>query len=363
MGINDRPDKDPSLLKQLAFRALSWEPVSRSWTRVTRDRATIFMLHRFRLPGMSHVGHEPKVVEELLAHFRRYRYQLMSLEDAVERLRDPVAPLSRAVVFTVDDGYADFADVGADVFLAYDCPVTVFVTTGLIDGVSWHWWDQIEYACTATAKRAISVRLDGATHEFVLDSDRARRDAVEALKMHWGHTTDALRQALVDDVARAAEVLLPTKPPSQYGGMSWSTIAALERRGVRFGPHTHTHPVLPSADALSSAREIEDSWFILRQRLAHPAPIFAYPHGYFGPREVTTLKSLGLIAAVTTRIDQACRTDVRSSPNGIFALPRIGLPFDVTTARLFASGFERLKDIVRTALPRALERRQKPVKC
>jgi peptidoglycan/xylan/chitin deacetylase (PgdA/CDA1 family) len=303
------------------------------------------------------------MLEELLAHFRRHRYQLMSLEDAVERLRDPVAPLSRAVVFTVDDGYADFAEVGAEVFLAYDCPVTVFVTTGLIDGVSWHWWDQIEYACTATTKRAISVQFDGTTHEFVLESDTARRDAIEALGILAGHTTDALRRALVDEVARSAEVLLPTKTPSQYGGMSWSTLAALERRGIRFGPHTLTHPVLPSADARSSAREIEDSWFTLRQRLAHPAPIFAYPHGHFGPREVTTLRNLGMIAAVTTRIDHACRTDVRSSPNGIFALPRIGLPFDVTTARLFASGFELLKDIVRTALPRAIDRRQKPVKC
>jgi peptidoglycan/xylan/chitin deacetylase (PgdA/CDA1 family) len=339
------------MLKRFAFRALSWEPVARSWTCVTRDRVTIFMLHRFRLPGLSHVGHEPVMVEALLAHFRRHRYQLISLEDAVERLRDPVAPLSRAVVFTVDDGYADFAEAGAEAFLAYDCPVTVFVTTGLIDGVSWQWWDQIEHACTATTKRAISVRLDGATHEFVLESDRARRAAIEALNLHAWHTTDAMRPALIHEVARSAEVLLPTTPPSQYAGMSWSTIAGLERRGIRFGPHTLTHPVLPSADARSSAREIEDSWFILRQRLANPAPIFAYPHGQFGPREVTTLKRLGLIAAVTTRIDQACRTDVRSSPNGIFALPRIGLPFDVTTARLVASGFERLKRIVRGQKP------------
>ena len=60
----------------------------------------------------------------------------------------------RAIAFTVDDGYQDVAQVAAEIFLEYDCPLSIFLTTGFIDGHLWHWWDQIEFICLTTTGRA-----------------------------------------------------------------------------------------------------------------------------------------------------------------------------------------------------------------
>ena len=56
----------------------------------------------------------------------------MGLKDLIDKaIRGERFP-QKAVAFTVDDGYFDFAEVAAPIFSHYDCPVTVFLVTGSI---------------------------------------------------------------------------------------------------------------------------------------------------------------------------------------------------------------------------------------
>src|SRR2546423_14449289 len=95
------------------------------------------MLHRFAMPDLGVEGHDPRALQSYLEYLRARRYAIVDLLDLLNRVEKGI-PLERnTIVFTVDDGYADFAEVAAPVFAKYDCPVTVFLVSGFVAERSW----------------------------------------------------------------------------------------------------------------------------------------------------------------------------------------------------------------------------------
>ena len=130
-----------------------------------RGVATIFMLHRFTATG-SGPGHSVTLLTEQLAHLRRQRYRLIGLPELLAELAEAGRPLPPTVAFTVDDGYADFATLAAPVFAEFDCPVTVFLATGFLDGELWLWWDRVRCSFKRALRRTCSLTLDGETLHY-----------------------------------------------------------------------------------------------------------------------------------------------------------------------------------------------------
>jgi peptidoglycan/xylan/chitin deacetylase (PgdA/CDA1 family) len=110
------------------------------------------------------------------------------------------------------------------------------------------------------------------------------------------------RHDVIRDLAAAVGVAVPQGLVSGYEPLKWDEIRALEREGVRFGPHTHTHPILAAVDDAQAKREIELSWERVQDEVRDPLPIFAYPNGTtwsFSARDSAMVKAAGLIAALT----------------------------------------------------------------
>src|SRR2546425_10993261 len=126
-----------------------------------QGRATIFVLHRLQDADRGTPGHDPQALRSFLSLLRRERYALVGLEELFRWLAEADRRVSRAVAFTLDDGYADQAGIASQVFAEFDCPATVFVTTGFLDGPLWLWWDRIEYVLRRTARRALDLELGG----------------------------------------------------------------------------------------------------------------------------------------------------------------------------------------------------------
>jgi peptidoglycan/xylan/chitin deacetylase (PgdA/CDA1 family) len=220
--------------------------------------------------------------------------------------------------------------------------VTVFLTTGFLDGALWFWWDHIDHILASTRVGQLRLRVREGEWTCDVRDDRRREAFVWALREHAQRVPDAERIALLAGLADAADVAPPASAPAMYAAMTWPEVAALERRGVSFGPHTVTHRTLTRLADADAEREIGESWDMLRRRLARPAPILAYPYGRYGEREVRIAAARGLVGAVTTRCDYADRRSVAAVETGAFELPRFGCPDDVDGVRLVASGFERV---------------------
>jgi peptidoglycan/xylan/chitin deacetylase (PgdA/CDA1 family) len=310
-------------VRRLAKRTLTSRWVSKAWAPLIRDRVTFVMLHRFAEPDRGILGHDREDFRKVLEQLRRQRYALLSLEDAVQRLLDGKGFPTRSVVFTMDDGYQGSLEQCADLFQAYDCPLTIFVATGFLDGACWLWWDQIEHICVTSGRRALEQQWAPRTIRFDL-SDR-RNTILSLLRAaEWCKSLDDDEKwEFIRRLARTAEVELPQQPPAKYAPISWKELRSLEARGFSVGPHTVTHPILPKTSDERARWEISESWRRVRQELAHPLPVFAYPNGSYGARAVEIVSALGLRAAMTTRGAYASSLDVR---NARFEIPRFGYP-------------------------------------
>ena len=118
---------------------------------------------------------------------------------------------------------------------------------------------------------------------------------------------------------------------------------------MAFGPHSTSHPILTRVSAEESARQIRESWEATRRELRRPLPVFSYPNGDFGPREVESVTACGLAAAVTTRPVYASAAAYRA-PSGAYTVPRFPYPEEPEALCLLASGFSRLSDGLRRRL-------------
>ena len=177
-------------MKRSVRRVLTSSSAVRAAFAFNKRAAPIFMLHRFRGHESAGEGHDPAALRANLTWLRANKCPLVPLTELLDRLAEG-APTARAVAFTVDDGYADFASVAAPIFAEFDCPVTVFVTTGFLDGHDWMWWDKLAVALRALAR----------------EGDVGRTTA--ELKM----LPEAERLARIERLIRESDAGLPAAPP------------------------------------------------------------------------------------------------------------------------------------------------------
>ncbi len=315
---------------------------------LSRGRAAIFMLHRFtdRIDGPAD-AHNIDVLRERLAYLRRHGYDVIDLATLVHRLSEPAPRLYKTVVFTVDDGYRDFFDLAAPVFAEFGYPVTVFVATGFIDGDSWNWWDKVEYMLT---------HRPPPTATLTVGKEQVTVDLTEPLRQeHWHQylcsklktISNNDKLAALADWAQVLDTMIPSRAPDDYSPMTWLQINQAAASGVKFGPHTVTHPILSQVDDADSASEILQSWARLQEACPDGAvPIFCYPNGdrgSFGDREIATIRDSGFMAAMAAEPGYADPSIVKSDPGAPFAIPRMSYSDDRAAFIQVVTGLERLK--------------------
>lgn len=338
-------------LKKTLLKPLRIPGVAEVLSSVTGTCASIFMLHRFSSPETGVHGDDPETVRGILSHLRKQRYDLISLKEVFHRLREG-KPLTRAIAFTIDDGYFDHASVGAPIFAEFDCPVTIFAVSGFLDGKIWLWWDQIQYICETTSKTQLAARVGEDQRVFALNSVEARLAAAHDISWWCQDASHADREACIAQLSKDAEVEVPAKPPRQFSPLSWDEARQLEKRGITFGPHTVTHPVLSSTSDEHAQGEISASWDRLREELAFPVPVFCYPHGRqrdFGKREMEYLQTLGLWGAVRGYPGKFRAEELRKPP-AIYCVPRFPFSANLTDILQCVSGLEDVKARMRMAL-------------
>lgn len=346
----------PAPLKTRVLDALTADRVVPAISQLSRGVGTIFMMHRFRDEALGMPGHSPARLRENLETLRRHRFRLVPLAALLDMLEagDPVP--ARTVAFTVDDGYADFARIAAPIFAEFDCPVTVFLTTGFIDDGLWGWWDQAFWAFAETPTRAASFAIGPNQVVLTYESRAERRLAADrVIDLLKTVGADERAAALVRMLA-ALELELPARPPERYAVMDWDDVRRASRSGVSFGPHTVTHPMLRQLDDASAMREIAGSWERLRAQLPEALPVFCYPFGEtyaYSERDCALVRAAGLRAAITARQDYVGRAQY-ADPSALdrFALPRFPYPDGRAQCVKIASGIERAQLRLQRAMAR-----------
>lgn len=337
-------------VKKLLFNLLELPGVGTSLRFVRNDCAAIFMLHRFTDRATGVEGHETHNLRQCLEYLRRNKYELLPLSEVFRRLTGEGPALQGAVAFTMDDGYADQATVGGQVFAEYDCPATIFLSTGFIDGKLWFWWNKIEFIFRRASSKTIRFSFAGRDLEYRLEGNGARSEAQCDFTERCKELSDSEKHAMIALLAAEAGVDVPLQPPGEYAPMTWDQVRHWEGKGLTFGPHTVSHPILSRTTSDQAHRELTVSWERLCKEARHPVPIFCYPNGQwkdFGVREIEILKSIGMIGGLVGESGYASTRLFHHQGSGPFRVQRFAYTGDLIDMAQCVSGIERIKEIVR----------------
>jgi peptidoglycan/xylan/chitin deacetylase (PgdA/CDA1 family) len=318
---------------------------------------TVFVLHRFRSPDRNVSGTDPAALAGTLEYLRHHRIPIWDLTTLLQHADAGTPFPSRGVVFTVDDGYADFPEVGMPVFAAFDSPVTLFVPTGFIDREYWFWWDRLAYAFLRTDRGVVQLDLSPAPIRFDCTTPEARRASVGSLMQLTSlpHTT---KTEIFGRLELALGVPIPDTPPPEHEPASWDALRAAVPRGLRCGPHTVTHPILWTATTEVMAAEISGSITTLRERMpGGVTEVFAYPQGNLSGRELEYLSAIGCPAAVLSDGGSVQLAEhLRSHAAARYLIPRQGFEDPVHRHRQAIFGIEQIKQRVWSAAGRSAPR-------
>jgi len=302
------------------------------------------------------LGHTPPDrLFDVLSALREDGIRFVPLGRIVEARAQGRAMPADSAALTIDDGYADLEDA-ASVFYSLECPATVFVTTGFVDGANWMWWDRIRFCLDERPVGVFSHQLKAGSLRWSWGGEHAGPAHVAAeMARALEFMPPADRDAIVDDLADQLDLELPCTPPMAFRPATWDTIRGLERKGISFAPHTVTHPILSYVDEDAARWEIATSWARLKEELAAPVPYLAYPNGSpgtFSSREARFAREVGIEAAVSTRQWYAVSDHPRVRGD-LFRIPRF--PFETDAQKLFllCRGIRRLDPRVRLHSRRA----------
>jgi len=260
---------------------------------------TIVAYHR--IVDDAHAGVRPYIcvtkgaLRRQIRFFRKH-YALISLEEAVERIKSNAIDRHYLVV-TFDDGYRDNYDLGLDIFSSERVKPAIFVATDCVEHAQELWPDTVRCSVYDAAIDE-PVALDAPNVSIACDpSSRIR--ATKAIIAHVKPMTLEQRTVYLDALQRRLN-------PARSSGrlmLSWDEVLALSRQGVTIGSHTRSHTVLARVDTRTAAAEIEGSKRILEERTGTHVAFFAYPNGTaadFDDSTVDELRKAGYAAAVTT---------------------------------------------------------------
>lgn len=237
-------------MSSIVYKALRWSGVAWLWREVAQRRKVTFLLF-----------HDMVVTdaERNFAYLKRH-YNIISLNDYLDAVRNEKRLPPKAVVITFDDGHvSNYALL--PVIKRMQIPVTIFLCSSIV-GTQRHFWFR---------------------------HSEEMKPKVEALKkLSNGQRLDALRQYGFEQ-------------EQEYGDMQALSKEQIDemKPWVNFQSHTCFHPILPKCDSTTAEREIKGSKRQLAESLGLTVNALSYPNGDYSERDIRLAQATGYDCGVT----------------------------------------------------------------
>ena len=107
--------------------------------------ANIFMYHRFDESKYPSTNISTNQLEEHLIYLIKNNFNIESIDDILEKKESKKLFLPKTIGFTVDDAFLSFFENGWPIFKKYNIPVTLFVSTDVVNQSHWNYmsWDNL----------------------------------------------------------------------------------------------------------------------------------------------------------------------------------------------------------------------------
>jgi peptidoglycan/xylan/chitin deacetylase (PgdA/CDA1 family) len=269
----------------------------------------IFMLHHVRPGGGLQQGFAPNAGLEVTPEFldsvitfvKQRGYDLVSLVEAVRRIRENHPKQRPFVVFTLDDAYRDNLVHARPVFRKHNCPFTIFASPAIQDGTCELWWRGLEAVIAGNTQ--VSATVQNQKLQLRTVSDTQKQSAWQHLYWPVRQLEQKQQRAWIRDFCDANRVDL--NAICQAEAMTWSELRDIASDPLcSIGSHTVNHYAVSQLSEAEAIEELEESRLRISAELGEAPKFFAYPYGdeaSAGPRDFKLAAKAGYEAAVTTR--------------------------------------------------------------
>lgn len=225
-------------------------------------------------------------------------FRLITVEQLMQELENGgVQP--HTICLTFDDGYRDNFENAFPLLQKHGVPATIFLTTDFIGTDEQLWHDQVLLALQdADCKR---LNFDAAQLTSIdLGNPENRRKIAFKILSWLKQFTPEVRDRHISQLCEICRVAAVNRHRLM---LSWDEVRLMHKRGVAFGAHTKTHPILSTLGEEQLKNEITGSKAAIEEALDTPISGFAYPNGKpgdFNEQVKQALRQAEFRCAVTT---------------------------------------------------------------
>lgn len=294
----------------------------RPWTQ---GLGVIFCMHRVRpasdasFAPNANLEVTPEFLDSAIAMLKHSGFELVSMDEVVNRLAQGRAADKPFAAFTLDDGYRDNFEHALPVFTKHDCPFTIYVAPGLVDGTTEMWWVALEKIIASCTQ--LSVDIAGQQSHHNMPTAALKQSAWQKLARQVDQLPEYdQRQWIRTEAARHG---IDLAAMCFQAIMTWAEIRKVSRhRLATIGAHTINHHAIKQLPAEDALREMSLSRQRIELELKLPVRHFAFPYGnraHAGPRDFQLAKEAGFASSATTRLG----TVFPGHAHHLQALPRV----------------------------------------
>ncbi|MDA9591719.1 polysaccharide deacetylase family protein [Pelagibacteraceae bacterium] len=150
---------------------------------INENGANVFMYHRFDESKYPSTNISTDQLEEHLMYLIDNKFNIESIDEILEKKRTKQLFLPKTVGFTVDDAFQSFYNNGWPIFKKYNVPVTLFVSTDVVNQSHWNYmsWDDLR----KFVNEGGSIALHSASHMHLplFDISLVKKDLLSSISI------------------------------------------------------------------------------------------------------------------------------------------------------------------------------------
>ena len=270
--------------------------------------------------------------------YLKTNYNIISLNDLVERINKKIDFQMNTVVITFDDGYLNNYTEALPILSKYNITATLFITTSLIDGKELAWWDKIKCLIENAEVSSFSFKFDNLILNFNLKTSKDKNDAADLLHKVLAKYNYKMRIKAIKNLTVILKSSFSDEYLDKFSFMNWEQIKEFSNCNNEIGSHTITHPFLSNISKEEIKKEVNKSKFCLEKKLRLKIKSFCYPSGNFDNDVKEMVKKSGYQCACSIKLGFI------NQKSDVYELKRVGINindnlgiFSVKMTRLWTS--------------------------
>ncbi len=327
------------MIKDIALKMMSGGGAFAPFRWITSNDALILMYHRFGRINDG-VTVPPEVFAKQVAYLKTH-YNVVPLSVIVDHLNAGQKLPRKLAVITVDDGYRDFYEFAFPILRKAGLSATVFLVTDFLSQRAWMPADRAMFIAASAPAGAYQLQIGAETIRFVLGDEASRENAGNLINGALVKLPFERRTPAIARISAECNVSLPSRPPAEFGAMTWEEAREMDRAGIEFGSHTVTHPILTALHRDELDYELRGSREQIEHELRHPIGLISYPHGEVNPAVREATERAGYKAAGSSE------PGFNDSSVDKFTIRRIYADIDFPHFVQTTSGCEKIKNQLR----------------